>query len=102
MNVKNGVWMLEYAAAAKSLQSCLTLCRESPCKSSVVGCRLLLQRIKVKVKWLSRVQFLDPMDCSLPVSSIHGIFQARVLEWVAIPSLMLGYRCQQKWKIDVN
>ena len=40
------------AAAAKSLQSCLTLC--------------------------------DPMDCSLPGSSIHGIFQARVLEWVAI------------------
>ena len=27
----------------------------------------------------------DPMDCSLPVSSVHGIFQARVLEWVAIP-----------------
>jgi len=26
----------------------------------------------------------DPMDCSLPVSSIHGIFQARVLEWGAI------------------
>ena len=26
----------------------------------------------------------DPMDCSLPDSSIHGIFQARVLEWVAI------------------
>ena len=27
---------------------------------------------------------LDPMDCSLPRSSVHGIFQARVLEWVAI------------------
>jgi len=27
---------------------------------------------------------LDPMDCCLPVSSVHGIFQARVLEWVAI------------------
>ena len=27
---------------------------------------------------------LDPMDCSLPSSSVHGIFQARVLEWVAI------------------
>ena len=40
------------AAAAKSLQSCPTLC--------------------------------DPMDCSLPGSSIHGIFQARVLRWVAI------------------
>ena len=26
----------------------------------------------------------DPMDCSLPVSSVHGIFQARVLEWVAM------------------
>ena len=26
----------------------------------------------------------DPMDCSLPSSSVHGIFQARVLEWVAI------------------
>ena len=36
--------------------------------------------------WLSEL-FLtlrDPMDCSLPGSSIHGIFQARVLEWVAI------------------
>ena len=29
----------------------------------------------------------DPMDCSLPGSSIHGIFQARVLEWVPLPSL---------------
>ena len=41
-----------FPAAAKSLQSCSTLC--------------------------------DPMDCSLPGSSIHGIFQARVLEWGAI------------------
>ena len=40
------------AAAAKSLQSCPTVC--------------------------------DPMDCSPPGSSVHGIFQARVLEWVAI------------------
>ena len=28
----------------------------------------------------------DPMDCSLPGSSVHGIFQARILEWVAISS----------------
>ena len=27
----------------------------------------------------------DPMDCSLPGSSVHGILQARILEWVAIP-----------------
>ena len=32
----------------------------------------------------SRVQPCDPMDCSLPDSSVHGIFQARILEWVAI------------------
>ena len=43
---------LSAAAAAKLLQSCLTLC--------------------------------NPMDCSLPGSSIHGVFQARVLEYVAI------------------
>ena len=38
----------------------------------------------MKVKSLSHVQLRDPMDCSLPGSSIHGIFQARVLEWGAI------------------
>ena len=39
----------------------------------------------MKVKLLSRVLTLsDPMDCSLPGSSVHGIFQARVLEWGAI------------------
>ena len=32
----------------------------------------------------------DLMDCSLPGSSVHGIFQARVLEWVPLPSLMLS------------
>ena len=41
--------------------------------------------LKVKVKLLSRVRTLcHPMDCSLTGSSVHGIFQARVLEWVAI------------------
>ena len=44
----------------------------------------LKQLQKVKVKSLSRVWLCDPMDCSLPCSSIHGIFQARVLESVAI------------------
>ena len=39
---------------------------------------------KVKVKSLSRVQLCDPMDCSPSGSSVHGIFQARVLEWTAI------------------
>ena len=38
----------------------------------------------MKVKSLSRVHLSDPMDCSLLGSSIHGIFQARILEWGAI------------------
>ena len=45
----------------------------------------LPSRKKVKVKSLSHVRlFATPMDCSLPGSSVHGIFQARTLEWVAI------------------
>ena len=36
------------------------------------------------MKQFSRVWLCDPVDCSLPGSSIHGIFQARVLEWGAI------------------
>ena len=39
---------------------------------------------KVKVKSLSRVLLCDPVDCSAPSSSIPGIVQARILEWVAI------------------
>ena len=41
--------------------------------------------MKVKtVSWLC-LTLCDPMDCSLPGSSVHGILQARLLEWVAIP-----------------
>ena len=40
--------------------------------------------MKVKVKSLSRVRLCDPMDCSLPGSSVHRIFQAIELEWVGI------------------
>ena len=36
--------------------------------------------------WLSSVRLFDPMDCGPPGSSVHGIFQARLLEWVAISS----------------
>ena len=77
--------------AAKSLQSCPTLCSprpwDSPGKDTGVGCHFLLQCMKVKSE--SEVTQLcptlrDPMDWSLPGSSVHGIFQARVLEWGAI------------------
>ena len=61
----------------------------SPGKKTGVGCHFLLQCMKVKSLSESEVvqSFLtlrDPMDCSPPGSSIHGIFQARVLEWCAI------------------
>ena len=38
----------------------------------------------------------DPMDCSLPGSSVHGIFQARVLEWGAIAFSKLFHYLQSK------
>ena len=34
----------------------------------------------------SRIQLCNPMDCSLPGSSVCGIIQAKILEWVAMPS----------------
>ena len=149
------------ATAAKSLQSCPTLCDPidgSPPGSTIPG---ILQartlewvffssawKWKVKVKSLSRVRLLgtprtavyqappsmgffrqeywsglslpspmhksenesevaqscptlrDPMDYSLPGSSVHGIFQARVLEWVAIAfSNIYPQRCTDKGNI---
>ena len=42
----------------------------------------------------------DPMDCSLPGSSVHGIFQARVLEWGAIAFSGVYIEGQNKWGVD--
>ena len=86
-------------AAAKLLQSCPALCLhrrqptrlphpwDSPGKNTGVGCHFLLQYMKVKSQSevaQSCPTLSDPMDCSPPGSSVHGIFQARTLEWVAI------------------
>ena len=88
--------MTAAAAAAKTLQSCPTLCDPidgSPPGSPSLGFsrqehwsgfQLLLQCMKVKSE--SEVAhscptLRDPMDCSLPGSPVPGIFQARVLEW---------------------
>ena len=60
---------------------------DSPGKSTGVGCYFLLQCVKVKSEREAAQSCLtlsDPMDCSLPGSAVHGIFQARVLEWGAI------------------
>ena len=61
--------------------------RQDACLHSAaadVGCHFLLQCMKVKSESegaQSCLTLRDPMDCSPPGSSIHGIFQARVLEW---------------------
>ena len=59
---------------------------DSPGKNTGVGCHFLLQCMKVKSEsevTQSCLTRSDPTDCSPPGSSIHGIFQARVLEWGA-------------------
>ena len=60
---------------------------KSPGKTTGVGCHFLHQCMKVKSESevaQSCPTLSDPMDCSLPGSSIHGTFQARVLEWGAV------------------
>ena len=76
--------------------------RDSPGKNTGVGRHLLLQCIRVKSE--SKVTqscptLRDPMDCSLPGSFVHGIFQARVLEWGAIAFSNL---CHRPVQIKVN
>ena len=87
--------LLHSAAASKSLQSCLTLC--DPIDGSPPGPAVSRQehwsglpfpppmKVKSEIEVAQSCPTLsDPMDYSLPGSSIHGIFQARVLEWDAI------------------
>ena len=89
------IWL----AAAKSSQSYQTLCDpidgsppcshlwDSPGKNTGVGCHFPLQCMKVKSESevaQSCPPLHDPMDYSPPGPSVHGISQARVLEWVAI------------------
>ena len=95
----NPTQTIKQSAAAKSRQLCPTLCDpidgsppgshpwDSPGKNTGVGCHFLLQCMKVKSESevaQSCPTLRDPMDCSLPGFSVHGILQARTLEWVAI------------------
>ena len=108
----NGITTPAVAAAAKSLQSCPTLCDPidgSPPGSPVPG---ILQtrtlewvaisfsnawKWKVKVKSLSRVRLLaTPWTAASQAFSIHGIFQARGLEWVAIAFSTPAVKTDQK------
>ena len=73
---------------------------DSSGKNTGVGCHFLLQCMEVKSQ--SEVAQLcptlcDPIDCSLLGSSIHGILQARILEWLAI-----SFSNAWKWKVKVK
>ena len=53
---------------------------EAVCSAKKVLCQCL------GVCWkCSFLSCCDPMDCSLPISSVHGIFHVRMLEWIAVP-----------------
>ena len=104
------------AAAAKSLQSCPAVCDpidrsppgsphpwDSPGKNTGVGCHFLLQCMKVKSESQvaqSYPTLSDPMECSPPGSSIHGILQARALEWGAIAFSAHPSRLSQNTKLS--
>ena len=105
-SIYNAAWYI-LAAAAKSLQSCPTLCNPidgSPPGSPVPGIpqarTLEWVAISFSNAWKWKVKserevvqscltLSDPMDCSPPGSSVHGIFQAGVLEWGAIAFSMV-------------
>ena len=80
---------------------------DSPGKNTEVGCHFLLHCMKVKSESevaQSCPTLSDPMECSLPGSSVHGIFQARVLEWVAIAFsvkvlLAWGFFSTEAWSV---
>ena len=113
--------VLMWSTAAASLQSCPTVRPhrpkptrlprpwDSPGKNTGVGCHFLLQCMKVKSESevaQSCLTLSDPMDCSLPGSSVHGIFQARVLEWGVITFCSVKHRelysrswDEPQWKI---
>ena len=77
---------------------------DSPGKNTGVGCHFLLQCMKVESEsevTQSCLTLSDPMDCSLPGSSIHGTFWATVLEWGAIAfshSPIRSYEKDKTWR----
>ena len=88
---------------------------DSPGKNTGVGCHFLLQCMKVKSETEvapSCPTLHSPMDCSLPGPSVHGIFQARVLEWgamsfskqktyvLATPSSQVFIFLQRSWILE--
>ena len=71
---------------------------DSPGKNTGVGCHFLLQCMKVKSERevaQSCLTLSDPVDCSLPSSSIHGIFQAKYWSGMPLPSPKIPHASEQ-------
>ena len=102
------LWFKQYTAAAKSSDSVRPHRRQptrlprpwdSPGRNTGVGCHFPLQCMRVKSESevaQSCLTLHDPMDCSPLGSSVHGVFQARVLEWGAIAFSIKQYTGKQK------
>ena len=76
---------------------------DSPGKNTEVGCHFLLQCMKVKIESevaQSCLTLHNPKDCRLQGSSVHGIFQARVLEWGAIAFSEDSSSTQENYKLN--
>ena len=83
--------------------------RDRSCVSHIVDRRFTIWAIR-KVQFSTRTQFssvaqsgptlCDPMDCSLPGSSVHGIFQAIVLEWIAISFSRGSFRPRDRTQVS--
>ena len=78
---------------------------DSPGKDTGVGCHFLLQCMKVKSEskvTQSCTTRSYPMDCSPPGFSVHGIFQARVLEWGAISFTLNVFKLSHSPTVEQN
>ena len=73
--------------------------RQPMCHTTTVR-QVAVTMSRKKVKSLSCVGLCDPMDCSPPGSTVHGIFLARVLDWVAISFSMMSRCSYKKFFID--
>ena len=105
-------YMQTFAAATKLLQSCPPLCDpidptglphpwDSPGKNTGVGCHFLLQCMKVKSESevaQSCQTLSDLMDCSLPGSSVHGIFQTTSEKYWAARSIGWNHDYWEKYQ----
>ena len=79
-------WTLRFSHWSEKLPRMLCLDHRSVCLWNFELCHSL-ECVRVHAKWLqSCLTLCDPMDCGPPGSSVHGILQARILEWVAMPS----------------